>query len=94
VAFDVRPEPSNLVTILGLLLGTIIKSQVCYEERILLDTKCQSLPARFEPLAVGGFPSALDAPRQRVGPKRLHSAGLTSCGTRHHTACTLRQGPR
>jgi hypothetical protein len=36
---------------------------------------------------VGGFPSAPAAPRQRVEPKRLHSAWLTSCGTRHHTAC-------
>jgi hypothetical protein len=56
-----------------LLLVTIIKSQVCYEERIPLDTKCLSPPACSELLAVGGFPSAPAAPRQRAEPKRLHS---------------------
>jgi hypothetical protein len=76
-------NPANF----NLLLVTIIKSQVCYEERIPLDTKCLSTPARSELLAVGGFPSAPAAPRQRAEPKRLYSASLTSCGTRHHTAC-------
>jgi hypothetical protein len=75
-----------------LLLVTIIKSRVCYEEQIPLDTNCQSRLARYEALAVGGFPSA--PATQRIEPKRLHSAWLTSCATRHHTACTLRQGSR
>jgi hypothetical protein len=43
---------------------------------------------------VGGFPSAPAAPRQSAEPKRLHSASLTSCVTRHHTACTLRPAMR
>jgi hypothetical protein len=70
---------------IDLLLETITKSQVCYEERILLDTTCLSPPAGSELLALGGFPSASAAPRHRAEPKRLHSASLTSCGTRHHT---------
>jgi hypothetical protein len=65
-----------------LLLVTIIKSQVCYEEPIPLDTKCLSPSARSELLAdieclspsarsellaVGGFPSApAAAPAFRV----------------------------
>jgi hypothetical protein len=40
-----------------LLLVTIIECQVCYEERIPLDTKCPSPPARCEVLAAGGFAS-------------------------------------
>jgi hypothetical protein len=42
-----------------------------------------SPPARSELLAVGGFPSATVARRQSSEPGRLHSARLTSCGTRH-----------
>jgi hypothetical protein len=53
-----------------------------------------SSPARSEILPVRGFPSASAAPQQRTEPRRLHSAWLTSCGTCHHTVCTLRPGSR
>jgi hypothetical protein len=48
----------GIINTYDLLLVTIIKSQVCYEDRIPLDTKCLSPPARSELLAVRGFPSA------------------------------------
>jgi hypothetical protein len=42
---------------IDLLLETIAKSQVCYEDRIPLDTGRLSPPAGSELLALGGFPS-------------------------------------
>jgi hypothetical protein len=70
------------------------KYNACSEEWTPLNTKCLSPPAHSELMDVGGLPSATAAPRQRSEPRCLHSAGVTSCGTRHHTACTLRPGSR
>jgi hypothetical protein len=66
----------KIVRLCFVLLVSIEKAQVYYEERLLLVSKFNSLstPASYELLlAVGGFTSATAAPRQHAEPRRLHS---------------------
>jgi hypothetical protein len=67
-----------------LLLVAIIQSEVCFEERIPLLSAYHRLHVpNYWPWVA----SHLRLPHHdSAEPKRMHSASLTACGTRHHTA--------